>query len=154
MYIKMEDNNIIDKMQSTMAVVEIENETDDESDPSDEELCLFCFYPSSPSNLLQTPNLFFESSCNCHYKIHEKCLTKWIHSLDNSNYARRCPYCNVEVKLTEIYNDIITPREVVIDETDVVLNERLLTQRLYLKNLICAIFMIIMMAYLFWFLVS
>ena len=30
----MEDNNIIDKMQSTMAVVEIENETDDESDPS------------------------------------------------------------------------------------------------------------------------
>tara|TARA_Y100000287_G_C14131690_1_gene310259 strand:+ start:175 stop:345 length:171 start_codon:yes stop_codon:yes gene_type:complete len=56
--------------------------------------------------------------------------------------------------LTEIYNDIITPREVVIDETDVVLNERLLTQRLYLKNLICAIFMIIMMAYLFWFLVS
>ena len=153
----MEDNNIIDKMQSTMSIVEIDNENDEESEPPEEELCLFCFYPSSSSNMLQTPNLFFESTCNCNYKIHERCLTKWIRSLDESNYPRRCPYCNVEVKLTDIYDEIITPSEIRVEqpEADInAINDRLIINKLYLKNLVCAIFMVLMLIYLFWFLVS
>lgn len=103
----MEDNNIINKMDSMVSVVEI-------NDPPDEEQCIICFYPSTPTSPTYTPDNFFETTCDCKYKVHEKCITQWVHKVNSDNNVLRCPYCNVNVTLTTEYSNFIIPVETVV----------------------------------------
>ena len=136
----MEDNNNINKMDSTVSVVEI-------NDPPDEEQCIICFYPSTPSSPTYTPDNFFETTCNCNYNVHQKCITQWVHKINTDNNALRCPYCNVNVALTNEYSRFITPVEtvVLIEQTE---NNRSVVLKNCLKNVITVLFVVLIVYFM------
>ena len=131
----MEDNNHINKMDSTVSVVEI-------NDSPDEEQCIICFYPSTPTSPIYDPDNFFETECNCKYKVHQKCLTEWVRKINRENNILRCPYCNVNVELTNEYSNFITPVEtiVLLEQPE---NNRTKIIKNCLKNVITFLFVVL-----------
>ena len=135
----MEDNNHINKMESTVSVVEI-------NDPSDEEQCIICFYPSTPTSPIYTPDNFFDTTCNCKYKVHQKCITQWVRKINAENNVLRCPYCNVNVELTNEYSNFVSPVEtvVLIEQPE---NTRVKNMKNCLKNLM-TILLVVFIVYI------